>query len=219
MEYIFNYDLFIFDLDDTLIKTELMHYEAWFKVLKEEINNFEMDFTLYCQKFHSIENDFIKKYFEEELKLTNYIDLTNKKIYYYNELIKQNDIKFIDGADNFINKIIENNKKFVIVTNSSKYSVDIIINKLPLLKKANKIYYKEMFVNKKPNPECYIKVINDFCNYKKIIGFEDSLTGIQAITQVKEIKPIFINSTNYYHYNYIINKYKTEFINNYIFYT
>jgi HAD superfamily hydrolase (TIGR01509 family) len=215
MEYILNYDLFIFDLDDTLIKTELMHYEAWLKVLKEEINNFEMDFTVYCQKFHSIENDFIKKYLEKELKLKNYLDLTNKKIYYYNELIKENDIKFIDGVDYFINKIIENKKTFVIVTNSSKFSLDLIINKLPLLKKANKIYYKEMFINKKPNPECYIKVINDFPNYKKIIGFEDSLTGIQAITQVKEIKPIFINSKNYYHYNYIINNYKIEFIEKY----
>jgi len=33
-----NYDLFIFDLDDTLVKTEKYHYEAWLYVLRRNID-------------------------------------------------------------------------------------------------------------------------------------------------------------------------------------
>ena len=29
------YDLFIFDLDDTLVKTEEYHYDAWLKTLQQ----------------------------------------------------------------------------------------------------------------------------------------------------------------------------------------
>ena len=68
--------------------------------------------------------------------------------------------------------------------------------KHPILDKATKIYTKDFYVNKKPNPECYLKVINDFKNYK-MIGFEDSLIGIEALTQVNRIKPIFIYDSKY----------------------
>ena len=35
IKFIDKYDLFIFDLDDTLIKTEYYHYESWLNILKE----------------------------------------------------------------------------------------------------------------------------------------------------------------------------------------
>jgi beta-phosphoglucomutase-like phosphatase (HAD superfamily) len=64
-----------------------------------------------------------------------------------------------------------------------------------------------MFTNKKPNPECYLKVLEDFSDIKNIIGFEDSITGIQAMTSVPKIQTVFINSSDYYYYDYIINNY------------
>jgi beta-phosphoglucomutase-like phosphatase (HAD superfamily) len=40
MNNIFNkFDLFIFDLDDTLIQTEKYHYKAWLKTLKIFLTN------------------------------------------------------------------------------------------------------------------------------------------------------------------------------------
>ena len=57
------YDLFIFDLDDTLVKTEKYHYEAWLKTLKEIVGkDFYIDYNFFCSKFHSmIENSFPTK--------------------------------------------------------------------------------------------------------------------------------------------------------------
>jgi len=31
MQYINDYDIFVFDLDDTLVKSEKYHYKAWIK--------------------------------------------------------------------------------------------------------------------------------------------------------------------------------------------
>jgi beta-phosphoglucomutase len=216
MNYIFNYDFFIFDLDDTLLKTEQYHYKAWIKLLKEEINDdFYIDFKTYCQKFHSNKKDFIIKYLIEELKLSDHLILIQKKTNYYNQIINDIDLDFVEGAEKFLNNIIKNNKKFVIVTNSSQTSINQFLLKYPILNLASKIYYKEMFVNRKPNPDCYLKVINDFSDHKNFIGFEDSITGIHAMSQVKEIKTVFINSKNYYHYDYIIKNYNIDFIDKY----
>ena len=73
-----------------------------------------------------------------------------------------------------------------------------------------------MFTFKKPNPECYLLVIKDFPEERKI-GFEDSITGLHSLTQVKEIDPIFINNNQYYYYDYIKLNYKNiKIIENYL---
>ena len=204
-----NYDLFIFDLDDTLIKTENYHYVAWLTVLKEVKNdNFNIDFNTFCSKFHSNKENNIKTYLLDELNITNYDKIIEKKNRLYLEIITKESekIELLEGAFDFLNKIINNNKKFVIVSNSLKNNVDFFTSVFPILQKSSKNYYRELFTNKKPNPECYLKVVDDFPNHK-MIGFEDSITGIHAMTLVNSIDTIFINNKNYYYYNFIITNY------------
>ena len=119
----------------------------------------------------------------------------------------------IDGFNNFIQEILKNNKIFVIVTNSTKEQIDFLSDIFIILKKSTKNYYREMFKNKKPNPECYLKVIDDFSN-KRIVGFEDSITGIHSMTQT-DIFTYYISNPNYYHNNYILDNYKVIPINDY----
>ena len=218
MDNIFNiFDLFIFDLDDTLINTEKYHYKAWIKVLKEELdNNFEIDFNNYCLKFHSINKDSIYNYLKNELKINDYQSCINKKNNYYLDIINKDkeNIKMIEGSYNFINKIINNNKEFVIVSNTSKINIEFYLELFPILKKSSKFYYKELYKNKKPDPECYYNVVTDFPN-RKYIGFEDSVIGVHALTQVSNITPIFINTDKYYYYNYILQNYNIINIKNY----
>ena len=205
-----NYDLFIFDLDDTLVKTEKLHYKCWIKVLQNKLgNSFNIDYNYFCSKFHSNQKDSIKNYLEDDLKINNYIDLINQKNIIYLELLEQEkeNLKLIDGCQELLVNIIKNNKKFVIVSNSLKSNIDFFCNLFPILKLSSKNYYREMFTNKKPNPECYLKVLEDFSDIKNIIGFEDSITGIQAMTSVPKIQTVFINSSDYYYYDYIINNY------------
>ena len=211
-----NYDIFVFDLDDTLIKTEQYHYEAWLETIRLFLNNeFRLSFKEFTSIFHSIKQDSIKNYLIDELKIENYEDaIKTKNQLYYNLINKNKDnLKMVDGADKFIQKILKNKKKFVIVTNSPKEQIEFLSDVFSILKKSTKNYYREMFKNKKPNPECYFKVINDFPN-EKIVGFEDSITGIHAMTNAN-IDTYYINESSYIHNEYILKNYKVNPIKNF----
>ena len=212
------YDLFIFDLDDTLVKTEKYHYEAWLKTLKEIVGkDFYIDYNFFCSKFHSMIEKSIKIYLENDLNLYNYKEIIEYKNNYYMNIIKENKsyITLVDGAESFINKICDSNKNFIIVSNSPKEQIEFFLELFPVLKKSSKNYYREILKNKKPNPECYQKVLIDFPN-KRLVGFEDSITGIQSITQVPEICTYFINTYDYIHYDYILHNYNVIQINSYL---
>lgn len=205
-----NYDLFVFDLDDTLVKTEKLHYKCWMKVLKNKLgNSFNIEYPYFCSKFHSNKKDSIKNYLENDLNIKNYMDLINEKNVKYLELLEQekDNLCLIDGCEELLINIIKNKKQFVIVSNSLKSNIDFFSNLFPILKLSSKNYYREMFLNKKPHPECYLRVLNDFAHIDNIIGFEDSITGMQAMTSVDKIQTVFINTPDYYHYDYIINTY------------
>jgi len=212
------YELFIFDLDDTLIKTETYHYQSWLSILKKyKGDNFYIDFSNFCSKFHSNKSDAIKKYIQNELIIDDYEKLIKEKneLYMKNINNNKNEIELLDGCHLFIEELIKCDKKFVIVSNSPKIQIDFFCELFPILQKSTKNYYREMFTNKKPNPECYLSVICDFPNMK-MIGFEDSITGIHAITTVDTIDTVFINTSEYYYYDYIIENYKLKHvINNY----
>ena len=99
------YDLFIFDLDDTLVKTEKFHYKSWLCVLREELGDkFYIDFNYFTSKFHSNKSDCIKAYLINELNISDPTNLINKKNNVYFDMIhrERNNLKLINGANNLI---------------------------------------------------------------------------------------------------------------------
>jgi beta-phosphoglucomutase len=211
---ILDHELFIFDLDDTLVKTEKLHYIAWKQVLQLE---FEFDF--FISKFHSMKPNNIQNYLQNDLKIKNYNDIIQQKNKIYMQLLydKKHEIHMIEGAESLLQKIIQKNKQFVIVSNSPKEQVNFFCELFPILQKSVKNYYREMFSKRKPDPECYLQVIRDFPE-KKMIGFEDSITGIHALSGTNQkIDIVFINLPEYYYYNFIMENYLLKFvIKNYI---
>ena len=217
MKHFDSYDLYIFDLDDTIVKTEHLHYDAWIKTLKHFISeHFYITKNFFLSKFHCIKPDTIVKYLSEELNIPNYQDAINYKNEVYYKLIneKKHTFNLIDGLEKYLKNIINLNKEFVIVSNSLKSNIDFFSDLFPILKKSSKNYYREIMKNKKPNPECYLTVLQDFPS-RRMIGFEDSITGIHAITAVPEIKTMFINTSEYYHYDYIMKNYNITNIQDY----
>jgi len=205
---ILKFDLFIFDLDDTLIKTEKYHYISWLNTIQKYKNDytFEFSYDTFSKNFHSISPNSIQNYLTEIgiVNIDNIIIEKNK--YYLNLISNEKNIEMVEGIEKFIEFILKNNKKFVIVTNTFEKNLNFFINMFPILKKSEKNYFREMFKNKKPNPECYNMVIKDFPKEKKI-AFEDSITGIHALSQTKDIKIVLVNDFNYIYYDYIIKNY------------
>ena len=213
MNNILNYDLFIFDFDGTLLNTEKYHCKAWNNALLKYQNqnnnknqNIELNINTYYKYFHSLDpllsRNFLKIYYD----IDDYETLYMKKQEKYEEIIKYENIEFVNGSDVFLSFLINNNKKFIIVSNTSQKFIEIFKTKYPILNKCHKIYTKECFINKKPNPECYLKINNEYINQKKIC-FEDSLVGFHALYQVYNITPVFIYNSDYFYNNKIIENY------------
>lgn len=207
MNNLLKYDLFIFDFDGTLLDTEKYHCKAWSNALSKEKNKpIEIDLNDYYKYFHSLTPMLSRNYLKILYDVDNYDYIYKKKQYEYEKIINNENIEFVNGAENFLNFILKNNKKFIIVTNTSNKFINIFKIKHSILNKASKIYTKENFINRKPNPECYLRIANEY-KYEKKIGFEDSLIGIHALYQVYDITPVIIHNMNYYYNMEIINKY------------
>ena len=202
------YDLFVFDFDGTIMDTEKIHYKAWINTLQSQVNNkIFFDYSEYIKHFHTIDVSNKKKYLLIKYDIQNYDTLYELKQKEYNKLINENEISLVKGFENIINFINQNNKKFVIVTNTSIKNINFFSVKYPIItKNVDRIYTKENFIRKKPHPECYLKILNDYPN-NRIIGFEDSLYGFHCLYQVDKIKPVYIYHNDYYYNEYIIKTY------------
>jgi beta-phosphoglucomutase len=202
-----DYDLFVFDLDDTLVMTEKIHYQCWLVTINKYIVvNF--DFDEFCSIFHSEREHSIPNYLKNTLMIENYQQVIDDKNKMYTNIVKTHPERFImnPGSHQLLQSIIELGKHFVIVTNTRFEIVKKFQTHFDIMSNATKIYCKEDFKNPKPNPECYLKVRNDFPN-SKLIVFEDSITGIHAASSA-QLDTIFVNSEKYVHYSKIIKKYQ-----------
>jgi arabinose-5-phosphate isomerase len=203
-----DYDLFVFDFDGTIMDTEKFHYKAWINILQKYVcKDIFIDYKTYIKNFHTIDTSNKKKYLLMKYDITDYDKLYELKQKEYNKLINENEVLLVKGFENIINFINQNNKKFVIVTNTSIKNINFFSEKYPIItKNVDRIYTKENFIKKKPHPECYLKVINDYPNHK-IIGFEDSLYGFHCLYQVDKIKSVYIYHGDYYYNEHIIKTY------------
>jgi len=220
MDYILNYDLFVFDFDGTLIDTEKHHCHAWSSALTEYKNKklfssttVELKMDEYQKYFHTLNSNDIKLTLKLLYEIEDYDEIYKVKQKYYEKFIVDNEFYFINGAEKFLSLLIKNNKKFIIVSNTSEKNLEQFKKKFPILNNVHKIYTKEYFLNRKPNPECYLKIVNEYKN-SKIIGFEDSLVGLHALYQVNEITPVLIDDKTYFHRDYMIDTYKNLIVLN-----
>lgn len=192
------YDLFLFDLDGTLINTELLHYTAYENMFKHYKLPINLTFTEYCKYAH-LDDKEMEKYVTKYTNIPYTQLYATKKQFLLDSL--NNDLKFIDGAEQILVELIKNNKTTCIVTHSDRETLDTILCHLPLLNKVTKIITRTEYINRKPHPECYLRAINMF-ESKNPIGFEDSYKGYQALSKIN-ITNVFIGDTNYYYYNKI----------------
>ncbi len=214
---ILKYDIFVFDFDGIIINSEKIHNLCWNEILKKY--NLEFDYYNYCKTFHTNEINGIKKNLETNYNLNNFNIICDEKNTLYNKYINSNGVELIDGIYNFLNFLNFNNKMIIFASNTSKINIDFVIQSYLKDIKINEIYTKDDIKNKKPDPEIYNLIFNKY-NDKKMIIFEDSLTGITSLYNSNLVnnnnKYIFLNSTDYYHYNFIISNHKNIInINNY----
>ena len=131
---ILNFDLYIFDFDGTLMDTEPYHLKAWKLACTDFFKNDSshdhpiISPKIYQKYFHSLQPNSIQNFFHIKYNLDYdlYDDIYKLKQKYYEDIIKTENITFIKGAGEFLDKIVELKKKFIIVTNTSSKFIKIL---------------------------------------------------------------------------------------------
>jgi len=223
-EYIKNFDVFIFDLNNCIVDVAKYHYEAWLITLRSIIgNHFDMSYNYFCEKFHPKDFKSLENYINNTLNLdysNNLNEIMIKKNTIYMEIIRNNKIKLIDGFECFITKILEQNKKFIIMSDTYIDNVEYFFELFPILKCAHRCYHRGLYNNNKFTNDEYCSIINEIslissnkrCDIKsnyKICYFTYYVSAIDILHD--KIYIVYLNSNlhNDIHYKYIFEKYTT----------
>lgn len=169
--YIDNTNIFLFDLDGTLVITDDIYYEVWTKILDE----FNITLTPELYKNYICGNS-------DSSVLAKLIpSQVNKSLLQKDKLFQENidKIKIIDGTYNFLEKIKKLGHKIALVTNCNRSTAELIIKTLKIEKYFETIIIGNECSNPKPYPDPYLKGIKFFnSSADKTIIFEDSKSGL-----------------------------------------
>jgi beta-phosphoglucomutase len=186
MDWIQKFDLFLFDFDGLLVNTEELHFAAYREMCQRR--GYKLDWTLseffLAAHFDSsgLKNGIYREFpalFEQEPR---WEVLYAEKKQCYQELLEKGDLSLLPGVEEVLIALEKAGKRRCVVTNSPKIQVDLIKEKLPLLKTIPVWLTRENYKEPKPHPECYLTALkllgqpND-----RVVGFEDSTRGLKAL--------------------------------------
>jgi dTDP-4-dehydrorhamnose reductase/beta-phosphoglucomutase-like phosphatase (HAD superfamily) len=192
---------FLIDLDGTLVDSEIIQWKSYRDALEE----FNINYTF--EKFTEIcHNGDIKEYLINNYNFSDEMYLQMKQNKKIHMLKYEKELKLIDGAQSFINYLYNNNINHSIVTNSSRDTVELYKSAIPELNKLKNWITRENYKEAKPSGECYFKAKSQFYNEEKyIIGFENSISGLNSIKNVTDII-YFVTYKEYLFYDKIKNE-------------
>lgn len=197
MRWIFDYQLFLFDLDGLLVNTEELHYQAYKRMLHDRGYQLPWDFLTYfsiAQKDAEAPKRYIyaafPKLYEEE---PEWPVLYQEKKKAYLHLLHTTRAPLLPGAQKLLEILEQASIKRCVVTHSAKEFVEAIKKQNPLLYSIPHWITREDYAAPKPASDGYLKACERASPGDQIIGFEDSLRGLTALMGTKA-KPILVNS-------------------------
>jgi len=176
------------DMDGTMIQSNHAHYNSYKKVLEER----NIQFLSFDEWSHLLSNGGIDLYLQQLFDEHEIHKIKSEK----QKQLQYEDIYFTNGFEIFLQSLLENGFNFCVVTNTSKSTVEIFKQKLPLLRFIEKWICRDEYELSKPHCECYSVAKTKFYNNEKyILGIEDSIVGYQALKPHTDLIYIFNNET------------------------
>lgn len=196
MSFLNNYKNVILDMDGTIIDSEEIHYNAYQEAFQSFGLKKKIPYNEHIILAHS--NDImLKDYMSNLIPFVTWQEIYNMKTEILINKLERKNIKLMPHIENFLDRCFELNKKIVVVTNSPVEIVNILKNKIPLLKKIKYWITQNDVFYKKPHPQPYLKAIYKYdLGIVNTIGFEDSLKGYISMRNTG-INVNFINDKKY----------------------
>ncbi|MDF2577690.1 MAG: hypothetical protein K0S74_1174 [Chlamydiales bacterium] len=196
MDWIFNYQLFLFDFDGLLVNTEQLHFKAYQQMAAKRGLELPWDFKQYCMYAHygsTALRDAIYDFFPN-LKETepDWNLLYQEKRRQYTSILKEGGLELMPGVSEFLEFLSKNHLQRCVVTHSPQEQVFYIRDQFPILQTIPHWITRENYTNPKPDPECYMYAIQKYAKPgDQVIGFEDSPRGLTALKGTSA-KPVLI---------------------------
>lgn len=186
MDWVKNYELFLFDFDGLLVNTEHIHYQAYVNTLKRRGYALDWNFLEFCKNAHyessGLEESIYAKFPKLQEEEPSWKVLYEEKKRAYLSLLQSGKVELMPGVLDLLTHLQENKKQSCVVTNSLKEQTDLIQAQLPILKTISHWITRGDYEFPKPNPECYLRAIELFSKPgDRIIGFEDTIKGLKAL--------------------------------------
>ena len=187
--YLKNTYCFLFDLDGTLVNTDVIYYNVWKHILQK----YNIELT----------EDIFKKYIHgnnDETVIQTLIPFVNENISLFKDsLFIENlkDIIIISGAQDFMKSLVESGHKCCIVTNCNRHVAEEIVIRCEFDKYIDFIIVGSECSKPKPYPEPYLAALTKYnIAANRAIIFEDSKSGLLSARQANPLCVVGI-TTNY----------------------
>ena len=199
MQWVHEFDLFLFDFDGLLVNTEHLHYQAYANMLANRGESLSWDFPTFIKHAHfsaiglrdAIYAEYPKIYEREP----RWEVLYEEKKREYFSLLKSGKVELMKGALALLHALEKAKICSVVVTNSLKEQTDAILAQIPALHAIKHWGTREMYEKPKPDPECYLRAIELYGKKaKKIVGFEDTVKGLKALLHTPAIPVLICDS-------------------------
>lgn len=202
MDWIHRYQLFLFDFDGLLVNTEEIHYMAYKRMCKGRGFDLPWDFSKYCRIAH---------YTAEGIRDNMYADIPelyalepNWQVLYEEkksailDLLHEGAVHTMPGVDDLLKALEKASIPRCVVTHSPAEIIEIARKKNPILNTIPHWITREHYTHPKPNPECYLKAIELYARPEdRIVGFEDTPRGMQALLNAGRVDPVLICTIDY----------------------
>lgn len=172
----------LFDLDGTLIDSELSHYKCWNALLFHFGKS--LDQAVYMQQYAGVAlavnaQKLIDTY-HLDVQLDDMIQRREKLML---QTFRDDDISLMPHALETITFFYEKRVPLALVTSSSGEEVAVILQKLGLQGFFRHIITRDDVTNVKPHPEPYEQAVKRMgVDKKDCIVIEDTLSGIHSAT-------------------------------------
>ena len=193
MQWIHDFQLFLFDFDGLLVNTEHLHYQAYVTVLAARGIDLGWSFYRFCECAHLNANALKEAMWAERPELeaiwhTVYAEKTQA----YIDLLGAGKVDMMPGAGKLLEALDQAKIRRCVVTHSLRSYVEAIRSQTKELQSIPHWITREDYAQPKPNPECYLRAIQLHGKTgDRILGFEDSIRGLQALSQTPAL-PVLV---------------------------
>lgn len=198
MKWIREFQLFLFDFDGLLVNTEHLHYQSYVNMLARRGFQLNWSFAEFCELAHlnsTAVRDALYTIFPD--LDPNWELLYEEKKQAYQNLLLSGKVELMPGVEALLRELATAGIRRCVVTQSLLDHTRMIRNQLPILQTIPNWITREDYEKLKPDPEGYLRAIALYSHPgDRIIGFEDSLRGLQALQKTSAL-PVLICPPHY----------------------